>query len=84
VIGNNGGAGVDEDALAEHKGAILAGAHLDWDRLAAAHWWRNSLTWISARTGQPADAHAAAGPQLLVALLVGAVLWPFGRHQAVT
>jgi len=25
VIGNDGGASVDEDALAEHKGAILAG-----------------------------------------------------------
>jgi hypothetical protein len=34
VIGHDRGASVDEDTLAEHKGAILASAHLDWDRLA--------------------------------------------------
>jgi hypothetical protein len=35
VIGHDRGTGVDEDTLAEHKGAILASAQLDWDRLTA-------------------------------------------------
>jgi hypothetical protein len=35
VIGYDRGTRVDEDTLAEHEGAIWAGAHLDWDVLAA-------------------------------------------------
>jgi hypothetical protein len=35
VIGYDRGTSVDEDTLAEHKGTILGGAHLDWYRLAA-------------------------------------------------
>jgi hypothetical protein len=32
VSGHDRGTSVDEDALAEHKGTILAGAQLDWNR----------------------------------------------------
>src|SRR4051812_10616510 len=35
VIGHDGGASVDEDTLADHKGAIPGSSHLDWDRLTA-------------------------------------------------
>jgi hypothetical protein len=35
VIGHDSRTSVDEDTLAEHKGAILGSAHLDWYRLRA-------------------------------------------------
>jgi hypothetical protein len=35
VIGHDRSTGVDEDPLAEDKGAMLASAHLDWYRLTA-------------------------------------------------
>ena len=35
MISHDGGTGVDEDALADHKGTIAAGAHLDWYCLTA-------------------------------------------------
>jgi hypothetical protein len=35
VVGHDRGTGVDEDALAELKGAILGSAQLDWHRLTA-------------------------------------------------
>ena len=35
VIGHDRGTSVDEDTLAEDKGAVLGSAQLDWYRLAA-------------------------------------------------
>jgi hypothetical protein len=35
MISHDRGTGVDEDALADHKGSIAAGAHLDWYCLTA-------------------------------------------------
>jgi hypothetical protein len=51
---------VDEDTLAEHKGAILGSAHLDWYRLTAQEQASDDRPGFAARARRPRDLRTGA------------------------